>query len=233
MTQHQPGQPAGTPQTLPLFPLGTVLFPGLVLPLQVFEQRYRQLVTDLQRGPEPRRFGVVAIREGLETGTDGVISLYDTGCTATVRRITPRADGRFHLITVGTDRFRLISVDKSGGYLRGEAEILDEDTGDQSAAGREVPAVQRVFRTYMDLLTERGAARVSVPEVPDEPVALSFLVAACLIADLPDRQALLAQPDAVQRLSAERAWLTREVAMLRSLTSTPAPDLRYRPYSPN
>jgi Lon protease-like protein len=220
-------------QTLPLFPLGTVLFPGLVLPLHIFEQRYRQLVGDLRDQREPRRFGVIAIREGRETGADGVTSLYDTGCTASVRHISERDDGRFDLATVGTDRFRLISVDRSGPYLRGEVELLDEETGSRDAAQREAEAVQGAFRAYVDALTETGAARLAIPEPPDEPVALSYLVAACIIADLPDRQALLDQPDALARLAAERTWLTRETAMLRSLTSAPAPDLRYRPYSPN
>ena len=58
-------------------------------------------------------------------------------------------------------------------------------------------------------------------------------MAASVIADLPDRQALLAEPDALRRLTAERALLSRETAMLRTLTSTPAPDLRNTPYSPN
>jgi Lon protease-like protein len=58
-------------ERLPLFPLGTVLFPGLVLPLHIFEERYRQLVHELLDGPEPRRFGVIAIRKGRETGDRG------------------------------------------------------------------------------------------------------------------------------------------------------------------
>jgi len=64
-------------------------------------------------------------------------------------------------------------------------------------------------------------------------VLLSYLVAASMIADLSDKQALLAQPDALRRLASERALLSRENAMLRSLTSTPAPEFRYTPYSPN
>lgn len=220
-------------QTLPLFPLGTVLFPGLVLPLHIFEERYRQLVRDLQNGPEPRRFGVIAIRKGSETGADGAKALYGTGCTATVRHISERDGGRFDIVTVGTDRFQLLSVDRSGTYLRGEVELLEEETGSRSVAKDEAKAVRLAFRTYIDTLTESGAAQVSVPEPPREPVALSYLVAACVIADLPVRQALLEQQDAAQRLAAEHTLLTRETAMLRSLTAAPAPDLRYRPYSPN
>jgi uncharacterized protein len=220
-------------QTLPLFPLGTVLYPGLLLPLHIFEDRYRQLVRDLREGPEPRRFGVVAIREGRETGVDGVSALYEIGCTATLRRVSERDDGRFDLITIGADRFRLITLDRSRPYLQGEVDLLPEETGDPDAAGRAVEAVQRAFRGYIDALTARGMAQVSVPELPDDPIPLSYLVAASIIADLPDRQALLAKPDALARLNAGRALLAREAAMLRSLTATPAPDLRNTPYSPN
>jgi uncharacterized protein len=220
-------------QTLPLFPLGTVLYPGLLLPLHIFEERYRQLVRDLLEEPEPRRFGVIAIREGRETGVDGVSALHEVGCTATVRRVLKRDDGRFDLVTIGAERFRLTALDHSRPYLQGEVDLLPEETGGEAAAGQAVEAVQRAFRTYIDALTARGVTQVSIPELPAEPIALSYLVAASVIADLPDRQALLAEPDALHRLTAERALLSRETAMLRTLTSTPAPDLRNTPYSPN
>src|SRR6266851_7483112 len=111
-------------ETLPLFPLGTVLFPGLLLPLHIFEDRYRQLVRDLLDGPKPAQFGVIAIRKGRETGIDGVSALHDIGCTATLREVTAHDDGRFELVTVGTRRFRLLALDDSGPYLRGRIELL-------------------------------------------------------------------------------------------------------------
>jgi len=220
-------------QTLPLFPLGTVLYPGLLLPLHIFEERYRQLVRDLLERPEPRRFGVIAIREGRDTGVDGVSALHEVGCTATVRRVLKRDDGRFDLVTIGAERFRLAGLDHSRPYLQGEVDLLPEETGDEATVALAVGAVQRAFRTYIDALTARGVTQVSIPELPAEPIALSYLVAASVIADLPDRQALLAEPDALHRLTAERALLSRETAMLRTLTSTPAPDLSNTPYSPN
>ncbi|MGN6174971.1 MAG: LON peptidase substrate-binding domain-containing protein, partial [Streptosporangiaceae bacterium] len=81
-------------ETMPLFPLGTVLYPGLVLPLHIFEDRYRQLIRDLLDGPEPQQFGVIAIRKGRETGVDGISALYEIGCTATMRQVMRRDDGR-------------------------------------------------------------------------------------------------------------------------------------------
>ncbi len=221
-------------ETLPLFPLGTVLYPGLMLPLNIFEERYRRLVRDLLEGPEPRRFGVIAIRKGRETGVDGISALHEIGCTATLREVAEQEDGRFRLVTVGTQRFRVTSLDDgSRPYLQGEVELLDEEVGDEAAAGLAAQAVQRGFRGYVEALASRESVEVTVPELPDEPLVLSYLVAASMILDLPVRQQLLAEPDAERRLGAERALLARETTMLRSLTATPAPDLRNTPYNPN
>ncbi|MBV9452141.1 MAG: LON peptidase substrate-binding domain-containing protein [Streptosporangiaceae bacterium] len=220
-------------ELMPLFPLGTVHYPGKVLPLHIFEERYRQLVRDLLDGPEPRRFGVIAIREGRETGADGITSLYDMGCVAELREATRYDDGRFDLVTVGTQRFRLGELDRSGPYLRAEVEPVPDDVADPAAAALAVTAVESTFRAYLDALAERGGATVRVKDLPDEPVLLSYVIAAAMIIDLPQHQALLAEPDALARLEAEQALLSREIVMLRRTTSRPAPDLRFAPYSPN
>jgi uncharacterized protein len=220
-------------ETLPLFPLGTVLFPGLLLPLHIFEERYRQLVRDLQDGPEPRRFGVITIRQGRETGVDGIQALHEIGCTATLRQVKELQDGRYDIVTVGTDRFRLAGLDDSRPYLQGQVELLPEQIGEPAGAGQAARVVRDAFRAYLSALGERGVTQISAPELPDEPLTLSYLVAASMIIDLSDRQALLAEPDALQRLAAERALLSRELTMLRTLTATPAPDLRNSPYSAN
>ncbi len=220
-------------ELLPLFPLGTVLYPGLLMPLHIFEDRYRQLLGDLLAGPEPRQFGVIAIREGRETGVDGVRALYEIGCIATLRQVTEHDDGRFDVMTVGTQRFRLLELDESGPYLRGHVDLIDEESGEEAAAAGAVQSVQVAFRAYLDALAAQGAVRVSVPDLPDEPVLLSYLVASSVIVDLSDRQLLLAEPDALLRLTAERMLLAKETGILRSLSSTPAPDLGNSPYSPN
>jgi Lon protease-like protein len=220
-------------EVLPLFPLGAVLYPGMLMPLHIFEERYRQLVRDLLAGPEPRRFGVIAIRKGRETGIDGVQSLYEIGCTAALRRVDRLDDGRFDIVTVGTQRFRLLGLDESQPYLQGEVEVLAEEPVAPAAAEPAVRVVQAAFREYLDALTKWGGATVRLEELPDEPSLLSFIVAAAVIIDLPERQALLAEPDTLHRLAAERALLSRETAMLRTTISRPAPDLRNTPYNPN
>jgi uncharacterized protein len=247
-------------EMLPLFPLGTVLYPGLLLPLHIFEERYRQLVRDLLANGEAPRFGVVAIREGRETGVSGVSALYPVGCTAVLRQVQKYPDGRYDIVTVGVQRFRLLAVDESQLYLRGEVELLPEEAGDPAEAQLAARAVRPAFSDYLRALASLaqhdpqqagGAAQAAAderaagngdpdepgagpsPDLPAAPVALSYVIAALMVVDLPDKQALLAEPDAVGRLAAERAMLAKETGMLRSLTSAPAPELRYSPYSNN
>src|SRR6266581_6266185 len=179
-------------EMLPLFPLGAVLYPGMLLPLHIFEERYRQLIRDLLDRAEPRRFGVIAIRKGRETGIDGVHSLYKVGCTATLRRVDRHDDGRFDIVAVGAQRFRLLRLDQTRPYLQGEVELLTEEPTDPAAAEPAARVIQAAFREYLDALTEWGGATVRLEELPDEPALLSFIVAAAMVIDLPERHALLA-----------------------------------------
>src|ERR1700679_184326 len=126
-------------EMLPLFALGAVLYPGMLLPLHICEDRYRELVQDLLDGPDPRRFGVIAIRKGRETGIEGVHSLYEIGCIATLRRVERYDDGRFDLVTVGTQRFKLLRLDETRPYFQGEVELLAEDMVDAASV---MPAVR-------------------------------------------------------------------------------------------
>ena len=224
-------------EMLPLFPLSTVLFPGMRLPLHIFEERYQTLVADLLAGPEPRRFGVIAIRSGREVGADSVAALHEIGCVATVRQAAPSADGRYDLLTVGTDRFRLLNVDRSLPYLQGEIELLPDDAGGgpgaAEAAAGVVRQVQTGFRAYLNALADQGGGVISIADLPDEPGLLSYVIGAAMIIDLPERQSLLAAPDAMARLRLERSLLVREIAILRATTSRPAPDYAHEQFSPN
>ena len=228
-------------EMLPLFPLSTVLFPGMRLPLHVFEERYRTLLADLLAGPEPRQFGVIAIRSGREVGAAGVAALHEVGCVAVIRQVAPHADGRYDLQTVGTERFRLASVDRTLPYLRGEVELLPDgvvepgvaEPGAAEAAPVVVRQVQAGFRAYLNALADQGGGVISVADLPDEPVLLSYVIGAAMIIDLPERQSLLAAPDALSRLRLERSLLVRETAMLRATTSRPAPDYAHEQFSPN
>ena len=128
-------------ELIPLFPLGTPLFPGVVLPLQIFEPRYRRLMHDLMGMPEAgdqRFFGVAAIRQGWEVERVAPAeALYDIGCTARVQVIRPNADGGFRIVTVGGERFRLLDVvvGEEPPYLQAQVEWLAEEEAAEEAAG--------------------------------------------------------------------------------------------------
>jgi Lon protease-like protein len=228
---------------LPLFPLGTVLFPGLVLPLHIFEPRYRALIRDLMDLPadQTREFGVIAIRGGWEVPATspagltagGSLTLYDVGCTAEIRQITEHPDGRFDIVTVGRRRFRLAELASDPSpYLVGEVDLLAEATGDEASVERLATAVLELFQRYITLM-RRDAPEVG-EQLPDRPAVLSYLVAASAALSVDDKQRLLAAADTAKRLRAERSLLRRELALLSRLRAVPAPlgDLT-APGSPN
>jgi uncharacterized protein len=227
---------AGRRTRLPLFPLGSVLFPGLVLPLHIFEDRYRRLVRELLTQPEgSRRFGVVAIRLGAEAGQREPV-LYEVGCVAQLRRIDPLADGRFNIVAVGGSRFRLHSVHPSRPYLVGDIEELAEDVGDPAVAGPLADRLRRLFGSYLTALSELKAGEQELSEPPDlpaDPVALSHLVSAVALLDVADKQRLLAEPDAVSRLRSAIGILHREHAVISQLHAVPASELLHAPRGGN
>ncbi|MEU5085838.1 LON peptidase substrate-binding domain-containing protein [Streptomyces sp. NPDC021356] len=241
---------------LPLFPLNSVLFPGLVLPLNVFEERYRAMLRALLKTPEdePRRFAVVAIRDGHEVapsapgmpdptalpergpaagfGPDPARALHGVGCVADAATIRERADGTFEVLATGTTRVRLLSVDASGPFLTAELEELTEEPGDE--AGPLAEGVLRSFRQYQKRLAgARERSLATGAELPDEPSVVSYLVAAAMVLDIPTKQRLLQAPDTSSRLRDELRLLRSETAIIRNLPSLPSADLTSGPTSFN
>jgi Lon protease-like protein len=224
----------GDHATLPLFPLTTVLFPGLVLPLHVFEDRYRSLVRSLLQRPTPaeRLFGVVAIRHGWEVGENSAsVTLYDVGCTAEIREVKQRPDGSFDIVTVGRRRYAISEVLSAGTpYLQAAVDFLPERPGPPGDADSIGPRVLSTFRAYLRVLRQDAADE----QLPEDPLVLSHVVAATASLRTEDRQALLAAPDTASRLREELRLLHREIGLLSKVRAVPASlaDLGVQP-SPN
>ena len=159
---------------LPLFPLHTVLCPGVALPLQVFEDRYKAMVDRCLAERSP--FGVVLIREGREVGP-GELAVAAVGTVAEIREATRYRDGRYDLLTLGTQRFRLEAVDPAAEqYLVGQITPLHEVLGEAARAKRLGERVVQLFIQYLELLRmdESSQGRGRTDRTPDEP-ALSPL----------------------------------------------------------
>jgi len=197
---------------LPLFPLSTVLYPGLPIPLQVFEERYRLMFASILDGE--RRFGVVAIVRGHEVG--GPATYQPIGCVAEVQEVRRHPDGRLDVVSRGGHRFRIEGVTQSAPYIVADVATLGETAGD-TAKERVVP-VGRLFNRYVTTLLETaGESEVEQVGLPDDPVAASYLVAGALQVDLRDKQHLLAISSAAERLRAEVGLLRRELVLLERL----------------
>ena len=213
-------------ETLPLFPLSTVLLPGASLPLHIFEPRYRQLTVDLVTGAVPgRSFGVIALRQGHQDGTDSEQQTHDIGCTAVLREARRLPDGRFDIVTKGERRFRLLDIDDSSApYLVGSVEWVPDD---------DPPAEQRMLLPALAHAAREAHRRYCSTawqhddwDEPAEDVAvgaLPHLLAADCLLTLEDRQAVLEERCPADRLRLVRTLLIREATFLRELRAVPVP----------
>jgi uncharacterized protein len=207
-----------TPPVIPLFPLGSQLVPGLLMPLYLFEDRYRQLARDLaEASPQARHFGVVGIRAGREVGQDGASSLFEVGTLAEVTELDGNPDGTFNLQAVGGRRFQLLELDYSKPYLQARVQFLDEPDGD--GAEEAARPVRRALEAYRD------AVGLRVDPAGLDPRLLSYIVAAAMVIPPEEKQELLAAPDTAARLRLAHRRLRQELRIIGALASLPAVDL--------
>jgi Lon protease-like protein len=213
-----PNRPTRVAVELPLFPLQTVLYPGLPIPLHVFEDRYRQMFARILDGE--RRFGVVAIVKGRDV--DVGATYHPVGCVAEVAEVQRHEDGRLDVVARGRSRFRIDGVVQAAPYIVADVSTLPEATGE--AAEQRTVKAGRLFTRYVTILLQMAGEQVESIDIPDDPVAASYLVAAGLQVDLADKQRLLTLPSAAERLAAEATLLRRELVLLEHLrVAGPAP----------
>jgi len=199
-------------QWLPLFPLNVVLFPHMPLPLHIFEPRYRQMIAVCLE--EGHSFGVVAIREGAETGP---ATPHDVGTLAKIIRIERLDDGRMNLLVSGASRFEIVKTATDRPYLRGQVRIIPEAGDDLEATGRLTEATAMAFRRYSNLVRALAGQPPQHPEPPMEPELLSYLIAAALNLQIPEKQTLLAQRRTDERLALELRILRKEIALVKEM----------------
>jgi Lon protease-like protein len=218
---------------MPMFPLNTVLFPGVATPLHVFEDRYRALVHHLltQDDPAKRLFGVTAIREGYEVGDRGVQSLHTTGTVMQLTEVEQYPDGTFDIEVVGRQRLRLHDLETSGTYPVGLVDVLEEP--DPPEAEAEAERTLATFDTYRRRLGELRGGPVLNGDLPRDPTYLSWSLSTTCLLTLPERQALLEAPDAATRLALLRRSLVNELRAMKAVPSLPATEVARTRWSPN
>jgi Lon protease-like protein len=198
-------------RVLPLFPLEqVVLFPGMSLPLRIFEERYKVMIGACQ--VTDQLFGVVLIRSGREVGDPAEPE--PVGCTARMVRVDRIPDGQMHILTIGEQRFRLIGQARvmPQGYLVGDVELLADGPASAVESGLVASVTQEFTRYQQAILGLTGRTDpVSPPELPADPVRLSYRIASTLFVEPQERQRLLETDDVVGRLRQELALLKREM----------------------
>jgi Lon protease-like protein len=200
---------------IPVFPLDHVLLPGLPLPLHIFEPRYRQMLADIDT--RPSTFGVVALHRGGETSAD--VDFADVGTLAEILEKEPYPDGSCDLLTIGSRRFRVVEVDRSSKpYLQARVEWLTEDDGELSADL--VPVATALFGRYSHVLAELSS-RDRDTELADDPLRLSYEIAARVQLPVAQRQRLLAMSTAAERLAACLVVMRREITLIEQTRSIP------------
>jgi len=184
---------------LPLFPLNTVLFPGAMLPLHIFEERYKVMIA---RCIEERRpFGVLLIRKGYEAGDTA--EPFDIGTTAHIARVDELEEGKMNLVCLGGQRFRTVRVLSDEPYLTGEVEFLPSTSTDDPKAKELSDDAGSLFAEYVRLYLAMSNQWARSVEMPGEPDGLADFIGARLGVTPQVKQRLLEELSARTRLALE------------------------------
>lgn len=174
-----------------IFPLNTVLFPGSLLPLKIFEQRYLEMTKICLR--DNREFGVCLIRDGRETGSPALA--HEVGCLARIEQWEVPQLGLFHLLTMGTRRFRIVqSSPRKDGLITAEVDSLPEDPDIAPAE----PFCAEALKAIMEKV---GIERFPTPHRFDNAAWIAYRLGEVLPISLGARQKLLCTDDPLARLS--------------------------------
>lgn len=200
------------PEMLALFPLHTVLFPGELLPLQIFEERYKLMIGRCLDRQEP--FGVVLIHAGPEVG--GPAEPYTVGTTATIVEALRFDDGRMLIAAQGGPRFRIIEIVEEQPYMLAAVEFIEEivELAQQTQADR----VRGLYDRYRNAAPIVTSTAQPLADLPLDPLELSFRLSDQLQINYYSKQQLL-EADLETRLEALAAALEDELRLLPPASS--------------
>ena len=197
---------------LPLFPLGTVLFPGQALPLHVFEERYKLMIGDCLK--TDMTFGVVLIKQGTEVGSPAIP--FDIGTTARIVGMQPLGEGRMEVQSLGQRPFRILQIRQTTPYMRASVEFVAHDRGDEDGLRGLASNVKEQFLSHLDILSMLMNRERPQVEMDFDPERLSYVVASAIAVEMPEKQKLLELTRTDERLKAEASILSKENRALQT-----------------
>jgi len=203
---------------IPLFPLNTVLFPGQVLPLHIFEMRYRDMIQEcLEKGIN---FGVVLIREGKEVGETA--DPYEVGTTARIHQVDRLEDGRMNIICVGDKRFRITQSFTNQPYLTGLIDYWPWETGAAGEIEQLHQSTRQQLVAYLEKLSQLTGTEIRLDGLPEEPLTLACLASIALRISNREKQELLAAPNLRDLMELVIMYLSREIHALKVTPGVPS-----------
>lgn len=202
---------------MPIFPLkNVVLFPGMVLPLHIFEMRYREMIGRCLEEKIP--FGVTLIDEGQEVGSSARPFL--VGTAARIVRSERLEDGRMNITTVGTQRFRILELHHDRSYLTATVSQFPVLNGATRRAAELSERVRPQVIEYVELLSKASKTNLQLNRLPEDPLTLAFLVAISMQVNATEKQQLLEAPGVPEILALESKLLSRESRLMEFMIDT-------------
>jgi len=199
---------------IPLFPLNTVLFPGMPLRLHIFEPRYLEMVNLCITRKQP--FGVVLIREGVEA-MGGLAEPYEIGTTAQIAEVRPASEDKMNILTIGGSRFRIHALKREKPYLVGEVSDFPMEKKNDTASLQLSRKLLPWIEMYLKLLSDLRETEFDLSMVPKTPLLTAYLAAVLLQVPLTEKQQLLSFETMPEMFSDLHSKYRREVALLRNL----------------
>jgi uncharacterized protein len=202
---------------MPLFPLkNVVLFPGMMLPLHIFEYRYREMINRCVDEHIP--FGVVLIDQGQEVGATA--QPFMIGTAARIMRVDRLDDGCMNITTVGTQRFRIHELHHEYRYLAGTVSKFPVVNGATKLATELAQRVRPQVLDYIELLSKASNTNLRLDRLPEDPLTLAFMIAIALQIKAEDKQRVLEQPGIPEILALESRLIGRETKLLEFMMGT-------------
>jgi len=208
---HTPEPQPHSVGELPLFPLDIVLFPNMILPLHIFEERYKEMINYCLHTREP--FGVVLIKGVVEE--TGRVETFPVGCTARISGVERLADGRLNIEVIGEQRFRILDTHEQRPYRVGLTEAFFDNPTDREDIQPVVDEVQLLLHEFLVRSLALMNQEIGEIELPSDPQQLTFTAACVLPISNPEKQEILATINAEDRLYVVRDLLRAEIERLK------------------
>lgn len=197
---------------LPIFPLNTVLFPGMPLPLYIFEERYKKMIRSCLESKQP--FGVALIRAGQEANGP-LPEPFRIGCTARILEVEPLGDGRMKLHTRGELRIRILSLSYERPYLLGKVDTFPLVQEDPESLGQLSSRLALLVGQYMRILNQVSGVELDPDGLPQDAIVLAHLAAVLLQVPALQKQELLGIQGAGDFITTLIELYRREIPLLR------------------